>query len=64
MNSNVQQLGDIQGDLFGLLASRPREVSFEGPEFGGGHGAFSYFVMKGMEGAADADGNKIVTAAS
>jgi tetratricopeptide (TPR) repeat protein len=63
INSNVQQLGDIEGDLFGLLASRPREVSFEGPEFGGGHGAFSYFVMKGMGGAADADGNKTVTAA-
>ena len=62
VNSNVQQLGDIEGDLFGLLASRPREVSFEGPEFGGGHGAFSYFVMKGMGGAADADGNKTVTA--
>ena len=63
INSNVQQLGDIEGDLFGLLASRPRELSFEGPEFGGGHGAFSYFVMKGMGGAADADGNKTVTAA-
>ncbi len=62
VNSNVQQLGDIEGDLFGLLASRPREVSFEGPEFGGGHGAFSYFVMKGMGGAADADGSKTVTA--
>ncbi len=62
VNSNVQQLGDIDGDLFGLLASRPREVSFEGPEFGGGHGAFSYFVMKGMGGAADKDGNKVVTA--
>ena len=53
--SNVQQLGDIQGDLFGLLASRPREVSLEGPEFGGGHGVFSYFVIKGLEGAADAE---------
>ncbi|MEP7352495.1 MAG: tetratricopeptide repeat protein [Acidobacteriota bacterium] len=62
VNANVQQLGDIEGDLFGLLASRPREVSFEGPEFGGGHGAFSYYVMKGLGGAADADGNKVVTA--
>jgi tetratricopeptide (TPR) repeat protein len=62
INSNVQQLGEVEGDLFGLLASRPREVSFEGPEFGGGHGAFSYFVLKGMGGAADADGNKTVTA--
>lgn len=62
VNSNVQDLGEAEGDLFGLLASRPREVSFEGPEFGGGHGAFSYFVMKGMVGEADADGDKVVTA--
>jgi tetratricopeptide (TPR) repeat protein len=60
--SNVQQLGDIQGDLFGLLASRPREVSLEGPEFGGGHGVFSYFVIKGLEGAADANQDGVVDA--
>jgi len=60
--SNVQQLGDIQGDLFGLLASRPREVSLEGPEFGGGHGVFSYYVMKGLEGAADANHDGVVDA--
>ncbi len=62
VNSNVQQLGDIQGDLFGLLASRPRELSEEGPQFGGGHGAFSYFVIKGLEGAADANKDGIVDA--
>jgi len=60
--SNVQQLGDIQGDLFGLLASRPREVSLEGPEFGGGHGVFSYFVIKGLEGAADENKDGVVDA--
>ena len=60
--SNVQQLGDIQGDLFGLLASRPREVSLEGPEFGGGHGVFSYFVIKGLEGAADQNKDGVVDA--
>src|SRR3984957_12761558 len=60
--SSVQQLGDIQGDLFGLLASRPREVSLEGPEFGGGHGVFSYFVIKGLEGAADENKDGVVEA--
>jgi protein O-mannosyl-transferase len=60
--SNVQMLGDIQGDLFGLLASRPREVSLEGPEFGGGHGVFSYFVIKGLQGAADANHDGVVDA--
>jgi tetratricopeptide (TPR) repeat protein len=60
--SNVQQLGDIQGDLFGLLAGRPREVSVEGPEFGGGHGVFSYYVIKGLEGAADENKDGVVDA--
>src|SRR5580658_3036539 len=62
VSSNVQQLGDIQGDLFGLLASRPREVSLEGPEFGGGHGVFSYYVIKGLEGAADQNHDGVVDA--
>jgi tetratricopeptide (TPR) repeat protein len=62
VSSNVQQLGDIQGDLFGLLASRPREVSLEGPEFGGGHGVFSYYVVKGLEGAADTNKDGVVDA--
>ena len=39
------------------MGSRAREVSFEGPQFGKGHGAFSYFVLKGISGAADEDGD-------
>jgi tetratricopeptide (TPR) repeat protein len=62
VSTNIQQLGDIQGDLFGLLASRPREVSLEGPEFGGGHGVFSYFVIKGLGGAADENKDGVVDA--
>src|SRR5262249_32827719 len=62
VNADVQHLGDIEGDLFGLLASRPKELSMEGPQFGGGHGSFSYFVMKGMEGAADSNRDGTVDA--
>jgi tetratricopeptide (TPR) repeat protein len=60
VNTNVSTLGEVEGDLFGLLASGPKQVSFEGPEYGGGHGVFSYFVLKGLEGAADEDKNGIV----
>jgi len=62
VSADVQHLGDVEGDLFGLLASRPKEVSLEGPEFGGGHGVFSYYVIKGLEGAADANGDGVVDA--
>lgn len=42
-------------ETFALLASRPGEVSFEHERFGGGHGAFSYFVLRGFNGEADED---------
>jgi tetratricopeptide (TPR) repeat protein len=62
VSADVQHLGDVEGDLFGLLASRPKEVSIEGPQFGGGHGVFSYYVMKGLEGAADDNKDGLVDA--
>jgi tetratricopeptide (TPR) repeat protein len=60
VSGNVEALGAANGDLFGLLASRPNEVSIEGPEFGGGHGVFSYFVIKGLQGAADTNADGVV----
>jgi tetratricopeptide (TPR) repeat protein len=41
----------------GFLASSPGEYSWESERFGGGHGAFSYFVVKGLNGEADSDGD-------
>ena len=62
VSADVQRLGEAPGDMFGLLASRPKEVSLEGPQFGGGHGVFSYYVVKGLEGAADANKDGVVDA--
>jgi tetratricopeptide (TPR) repeat protein len=62
VNSDVERLSEAEGDLFGLMASRPRELSLEGPEFGGGHGAFTYFVLKGLQGDADANKDGTVDA--
>jgi len=55
-------LGDLQKSLFSLTASRARERSFESPDLKGGHGVFTYYVVAGMEGAADANSDGIVTA--
>lgn len=63
VNGSVAALGDADGDLFGLVASRPKEASIEGPQFGGGHGAFTYFILKGLQGAADANGDGVVSSA-
>jgi uncharacterized caspase-like protein len=58
----VEKLGEASGEMLGLMAARPKELSLEGPEFGGGHGAFTYSVLKGLEGAADENHDGFVTA--
>jgi tetratricopeptide (TPR) repeat protein len=55
-------LGTLNKSLFSLTASRDRERSFESKDWGGGHGIFTYYVVKGLEGAADESGDGIVTA--
>ncbi len=61
VNATVENFKNLDGDLLGILGSRRKELSREGPQFGGGHGVFSYFVLKGLEGAADENGDGAVT---
>jgi tetratricopeptide (TPR) repeat protein len=57
-----RSLLDLNRSLFSLTASRDRERSYESADWGGGHGIFTYYVVKGMEGAADESRDGIVTA--
>jgi len=57
-----RRLLDLSSSVFSLTASRDREQSFESPNFGGGHGVFTYYVVKGLEGEADANPDGIITA--
>jgi tetratricopeptide (TPR) repeat protein len=46
------------GDLGLMMATHAKESALESSNFGGGHGAFSYFLISGLNGAAaqpDAD---------
>ena len=43
------------------MATRGTEQSQEGPQFCGGHGAFTCFILKGLDGAADTDKDNTVT---
>ena len=52
----------LHQSIFSLTASRDREQSFESADWGGGHGIFTYYVVQGLQGAADANGDGIVTA--
>lgn len=55
-------LTNLNKSLFSLTASRARERSFEDPGLKGGHGVFTYFVVEGMEGAADYSKDGVVSA--
>ena len=62
-NENLtSSLLNIHKSLFSLTASRDREQSFESPDWGGGHGIFTYYVVKGLEREADENLDGIVTA--
>ncbi|MBI3935282.1 MAG: tetratricopeptide repeat protein [Acidobacteria bacterium] len=69
------KLGQVQGavnryiedassktETMGLLASRPNEFSRESDQWGGGHGVFTYYLLKGLMGEADVDKDNTVTA--
>lgn len=55
-------LVSVDKSIFVLSASRDREQSFESPDWGGGHGIFTYYVERGLSGSADEDQDGIVTA--
>ncbi len=62
VGSAVEKLGEAQGAMLGLMAARPRELSLEGTQYGGGHGAFAYSLVKGLQGLADHDDDRFVSA--
>lgn len=45
-----------------LTSSDVNEVSREAPQWGGGHGVFTWALLEGLRGAADADEDRFVTA--
>jgi tetratricopeptide (TPR) repeat protein len=62
VNRYIEDASRNRGEVMGLLASRPNEFSREGEQFGGGHGLFTYYLLKGLMGEADADMDQTVTA--
>jgi tetratricopeptide (TPR) repeat protein len=62
VGSAVEKLGEAQGEMLGLMAARPREISLEGTQYGGGHGAFTYALVKGLQGLGDNNDDRFVSA--
>lgn len=44
-----------------LTSCRPNEVSLEDAAFGGGHGLYSHYLLRGLQGEADTDGDGFVS---
>jgi len=59
----LAEIGQSGQGVLRLLASRSDERSYEGPQWGGGHGAFTYFLLEGLSGKADMDHDGVVRAA-
>lgn len=71
-----RQLERVENNVFNLYASRlyretgrailtssdVNEISEEGAHWGGGHGVFTWTLLEGLRGAADANRDRVVTA--
>lgn len=57
---SARELGKRQANEVKILSCQSYELSQEGAEFGGGHGVFSYYLIDGLEGRADADNDRQV----
>lgn len=44
-----------------IISCQPDEYSIEGEQWGGGHGVFTYHLVKGLRGKADMDADKNVS---
>jgi tetratricopeptide (TPR) repeat protein len=61
VNRYLQEVSRAKGGIALLTSAEANEVSFEDRKWGGGHGVFTYYLLQGMRGAGDRDGNGIVT---
>ena len=62
LQPEVKQVFDgLKGELGLMLASHARAYAYESESFGGGHGAFSYFLLAGLNGAAALPGLTSIT---
>jgi hypothetical protein len=53
-------IGSSQG-LAVITAASANQLSQEGPQWGGGHGIFTWTLMQGLKGEADLNKDKIIT---
>jgi tetratricopeptide (TPR) repeat protein len=60
-NVFLTQLNASTGGMVAFTASMANQTSAEGEQWGGGHGIFTYYLLEALNGAADEDGDQIVS---
>jgi len=55
ISNYLDEVGKSGSGVYRLLASRANERSFEDVRWGGGHGAFTHFLLEGLKGKGDRD---------
>ena len=57
----ANNINELQAHSARILSCHPNESSQESERFGGGHGAFTHFLVRGITGAANADHDKNIS---
>jgi tetratricopeptide (TPR) repeat protein len=57
-----EQFGQLSSGFLTFTATRERESSYEDPTLSTGFGLFTYFLIQGLQGAADANCDGLITA--
>ena len=60
INRYLEEIGKSGNGILRLLASRQDQRSYEGKNWGGGHGVFTWFLLEGLGGKADSDKDGVV----
>lgn len=63
VNRYLDEVGKSGKGVLRILGSRADQRSYESEQWGGGHGVFTHFLLKGLKGKADKDKDGIVRAA-
>ena len=60
INRYLQHISQARKGTALLTSAEANEVSFEDKKWGGGHGVFTYYLLRGLRGEADANNNGFV----
>ncbi len=61
INSSLEKLTDTGKGVAILSSASDNQLAQESSKWGGGHGVFTYYLLKGLKGDADYNGDKVVT---